>query len=415
MGLISLVPFEIGWGQGGSSALLEGWVNSVALVIKDTTIKYTGTASALCDSGAGNSAAWIDEDPPGSFDANLGLTPAAGVFLYIKRMMSFRDLPASAVQIVNVSDSGALLASIRLTTAGKLQLWNEVGTPAQIGSDSTTVISNDSVTFYRIEIAIQLGSAGTAVLTARIDDEQFASSTTETIETSWVSGARIKSGWNQAPGANKRCWVDQGQINDSTGAFFNSWCGDLDIGYCLPISDASRTGWTDQGGGTTNLFSNLDNFPPTGGSAGADIKDLANNTTDSITLNMQSYTAAGLPTGATIQAIQPLIDVTNDGASGNMKYGLTIASNPVGTETVVNDFNAPGSLHSWDTLWAGMRGAPIYNPAISAGSSPTLTIRKATASATITQFVDLALITFAYLSSSGTVYNIPPMGRGASW
>src|SRR5580765_1816906 len=99
-----------------------GFTGSVASTFSNVR---TGTSAISCVDSTGSQASFI------TWTAAPAV--AASTTLYARvYLRASTGLPASSSQVVALS--GAV--SARLTSAGKLQLWNESGTPAQIGSHS---------------------------------------------------------------------------------------------------------------------------------------------------------------------------------------------------------------------------------------------------------------------------------------
>ena len=119
----------------GSPEYPGGFTGSVAQGL--TNIR-SGSGCILCTDNTGSQASFV----------TLIAGPAVGASttLYVRFYVQFRagDLPAPSAQIVALAG----IISARATSGGKLQLWNESGTPAQIGSDSSaTIVTN---TYYRV-------------------------------------------------------------------------------------------------------------------------------------------------------------------------------------------------------------------------------------------------------------------------
>lgn len=372
--------------------VFEGY--SVGTIARDTTIKRSGASSFKCGSATSQQ---------NSFEvANITATVNqcfARCWFYIA---TADGLPTADAKIMRFADSAALiLCSVRLTTAGALQLWNDVGA-VQIGSNSTAVPLDR---WFCVEMAFTPGAGATCALSARFNFDQFATGASLTISNTALW--RVGCGYTVAPGANKFIYVDDFAVNDVSGAAQNTWPGDGKIVYLFPVSDNARVGWVAGAAGTTNLFAAVDNIPP-GGVALASatntsqIKDLANNTTDAYTANMTDYLTAGVPSDATVTLVQPCIDCGQDSATAT-SFTFLIVTNPAGgNNTGIGVTTIAGT---WPTGWHGSTtatgasrwGTALTTPTVTLSTQPTMRVVKGTASATITQMVDGMFIAVEYV------------------
>jgi hypothetical protein len=332
-------------------------------------------------------------------------TVANGIFgrAYIK-VNTADGWPTTTARIIRFADSaGTGLVAIHLTTTGTLQLWNVVSN-TQIGGDSAALAFD---TYYRVELAYKPGAAGFCYVEGKLDGVTFAVITTATVSTAAVW--RFGAGWIGTPGTgDKIIHVDDLAINDDTGTAQNSWPGDGHVVSLHPVADISRTGWVAGAGGTTSLYLAVVGGPP-GGLAVASatntsqIKDLANNTTDQYTAEMTDYTTAGVPAGAQIKLVQPVIDVSQDSTTPT-SFGFKVVSNPAGgSNTATGGTAAAGT---WPTGWLGASsgtasdrwGAAIILPTVVPDTRPQMQVVKGTASGTITQTVDGMALQVEYTS-----------------
>lgn len=312
-------------------------------VTRDTSKQRSGRGCYKCDSGAGNAAASLTS-------WSSGFSSGANKVLYIRAYFCFDQLPSSTVKIVESPS----VASVRLTSGGKLQLFND-NSNTQVGSDSAATIAADGATYYRVELALTLnaGATQTAAMELRLDGTTVASTTGLTIAT--IPGG-ISYGWIAAPGASKVLYIDDLKNNDSTGAANNTWPGNGKIILMFPISDNARGAWTGGAGGTTSLFDAVNNIP-LGGVAEAsatNTSQIKNRTTTNPTncdLNLDSYTGAGLVAGDTVNYVELWANHGEDPATGTKAGTVTIVSNPAGS--------AGGSFNYGDD--AGLQGTYIGN------------------------------------------------------
>lgn len=357
-------------------------------VTLNTTTKRSGNSSGKYDSTGANAAAFT-----GIRRADLSVAPLiASQTAFIRAYMNFANAPGSTTRVMKARGgaSSAQGVSVRLTSGGKLQLWNDVA-GTQIGSDSATTLVMDGTVWYRIELkSVADASNNTTDCELQLDGVSVASISATSI--SGVSAGPI-FGWLTAPGANKVLYIDDIAVNDSTGAANNTWPGAGKVVLLAAISDNARVGWTNAAGGTTNLFDDVDNIPPVGvaspSTQPAQIKRNAANTTDTYDANLTTYTTAGLASGDTLNAIHIFFNIGYSFAAVASE-GLQMLSNPVIAEfTTSTDGSAAGSYNSHWT-WGGK--AVDYSGTVSSNvtvdTSPVLRVRKNTSSSSRQQFCD---------------------------
>jgi hypothetical protein len=190
---------------------------------------------------------------------------------YTRAYLRFSALPSATKKVLAaVTAADGVLVSARLTSGGKLQLWNDVA-GTQIGSDSDLTLAVD--TFYRIELYFKITSANTDEAELRILDAQFewedgttvASATGLTVSN--TAPGRIRAGWIDAPGVTSNMYVDDVALNDSTGTANNSWAGAGSV-FLLPALLVNEwNSWkdcSDGAGAAANYLGVLDNSPPIG-------------------------------------------------------------------------------------------------------------------------------------------------------
>src|SRR5262245_17483984 len=223
-------------------------VGSAGMSVDTATVR-SGAAALKLDSGAGNIAT----------NAGFNATIALPATLYGRAYLRFTSLPGSTVPVARFVGTGNA-ASARLSSGGKLQLFNDVA-GTQIGSDSAATLTTG--VWYRIELSL-LSASGTAdAVELRLDGTTVASGSGLALNDATTVG--FAAGWVAAPGANLVSHLDDYALNDSTGASQNSWPGDGKVVALLPTADNARASlWTGGAGGTTSLFEAVNNAPPVG-------------------------------------------------------------------------------------------------------------------------------------------------------
>ncbi len=332
-----------------------------------STIKNNGAFSFACQSGAGNTNPFADI----AFTGALGLADYGCTYLYLS------NLPGSTVQVATFRTASADAISARLTAGGKLQLWNETGTPAQIGSDSALTLTTGVQ--YRIELAclVDTGSIDTAELRVATGGGVAVSVASGTsLAISDTALAQFRAGWNQAPGANLLCYVDDLAVNDS------GWIGPHGVVLLVPTADSAvGANWQNGAAGTTNLFDAVNNLPPVGKltaskTALTQIQHTggANNSYDA---TMTTYTAAGVPAGATINFVQCVDADGEDIATGTKLLAFSIVSNPaVATSGNVTAGADAGACGTYPTLWTVHTGTLTLAPSVTLGTAPVMRVNR---------------------------------------
>jgi hypothetical protein len=320
--------------------------------------------------------------------------------------MNFADAPSSTVPVLR--HGGNTGVSARLTSGGKLQLFNDV-TGLQTGSDSAATLVMDGTTWYRIELSVTLGVSSLVTASElQLDGTSVATASVSLTE----SDTSVAIGWVTAPGASKVCYVDDIAVNDATGATNTSWPGSGKVVLLKPISDNARVGWTNAAAGTTNLFNDVNNTPPVGvaspSTQPAQIKRNAANTTDTYDANLTSYTTAGLAAGDTLNAILLL---SNQAYSFNAaaSQGVQMLSNPVISEFT---YNSPStSAGTYPTNWAWGTKLTEYSGLVSSsvtvGTSPVMRVRKNTSSSARIQFCDAMFAYVDYSPAAAAAAQVP--------
>lgn len=305
------------------------------------------------------------------------------------------QLPTNTVSLMNVvSAGGGALASIRLTSGGKLQLIDDRNS-VQIGSDSTdTLVAN---TWYMIEIGISVASpvtassflegyyqlldSGTPVLLGTSANRNFVSSSPP---------GTVSVGITTSTGlAGTQVKLCDFAINDDQGsAPHNTYPGPGHVHFHFTNSDNAAGNWTDGAGGGTGLADALNGggaaargapagVAPGSATAASQAKDLGAGVSDPLDLNLDTYTAQGIDGTLQIVLVQPIVCFGNDGAT-DVTAGVQLVSNPaVGEATQASGTGAAVGTHA--TNWRWLKGLLGLAPTPTLGTAPVLRIRKASA------------------------------------
>ncbi len=359
---------------------------AAAITIVASPVRSGGFA-ASCASGAGNATSYVRW---------TATTSTASTDFFVRAYMCFAQLPASAVAVLSIGLIGTDGLNIKLTSGGVLQLFDSKAN-TQIGSDSAGTITADGATFYRIEIKMT-NNAGSLAASGegQLDGTSFASGA---IATPALATNRIETGWVQAPGATKTCYVDDMAYNDSSGGSQNSYPGSSQIVLLVPTAtSAAGTGWvlgnnTAEGG---NGWNSVNNLPPIGvgdlSGAGADAAQIRNATAaanSNFDATMTTYTAAGVPTGATVNVVDPITATGAPVVTSSKQGTVGVASNPAITNVALAPIGVAGAFWqgvtagTYVTGWKWSHSTITYAPAVTLGTAPVMRVTQVTSSTRI--------------------------------
>ncbi len=154
-----------------------------------------------------------------------------------------------------------------LHTDGTVSLWNNIAA-VDVGTNSPALSAN---TYYLFEVQLSVPAAGNGTVSWRIlnsDGTTFhtgATASSQNVGTSAI--ARVDFGHLTSGDTVVTVYGDDFAVNDDQGASQTGYPGQGKVYFLTPTSDSSNTGFTDQAGGTTNLYDAVDNTPPIGVSA----------------------------------------------------------------------------------------------------------------------------------------------------
>ncbi len=236
-------------------------------------------------------------------------------------------------------------------------------------------------------------------------------------------------------------WIDQVGNNSSAGtiAFDNLVIAtgsqpDTNARALLskPISDVSRSNWTNGDTGTTNLYKAVSNALPigtTGTGLNARIKDNNTSANNSYVCNMEDYITAGLPGGKQIYATQVMVRHGRADTAGVDTGKISISSNPTDASTKNFFFgtypaNATKKVFTpenfgylcgigtnpacADLYWFTALGNITLNPSVNTSAQPQITLTRVnSASTNHNDAADDIRINFLYIpaTSSGESNN----------
>jgi hypothetical protein len=368
-------------------------------VARNTGTVRSGAGSCLCAGSNANTSIW--EWLPIT-DQTTATTRYYAIY------MRFSALPSATDSIVRLRQDTTALASVRLTSAGKLQLFNDVAS-SQIGSDSVQTIAIN--TWFRVVLAFTYVSGGDDTVAFKLNDEIVASGTAAL--TASAASHNFQAGWITDPGLTSNMFLDDFTASDSSGSEWNSWPPEAKVVCLFATADSARaTLWTGGAGGTTNLWDAVNNVPPAGTATETNTSQIehaggAAGSTDAYDATMTTYTAAGITDQHEILALQPILNHGEDAASGNKLLSFEVLSNPAAPGA--SSFNvAPtsGALGTWSANWWTTWGSVAYQPSVTLGTAPVMRVVRPETAAGVAS-VDFMGIHVAYRDR-------PPPGQNAS-
>lgn len=339
MGRQRTTGFEVGLGD----AALDG-IRLAGAPVLQTTVVHSGSKAVKCDTGAGSAQQGIDVG---------NVTFNDGTIYYSRSFFYFENFPVTSWPVFTIhSLSGTDIAFATLFSDASIELGVN-GTPHVARSAAGLIPTN---TWVRIEIALKtvVGVGDYAELS--VNGVSVGSISGATIADS-IGIPQVYLGWMNAsgagtPGANKVCYIDDYAVNDSSGSTQNFWPGEGKIVWDPAVSDNARgANWLDGGGGTTNLFSAVDNNPPVGSgtpAAGTQVKNTAKDTTGNYDANLQTYANIGIQSADQIVLVHPVFNI---GATKSVTGAEQFVSNPTGPAETSIDFFAGAAAGTWPTNW----------------------------------------------------------------
>jgi hypothetical protein len=275
----------------------DGYSGGTVATTTDLTNYRSGGASWLCSGDATNTCF-----PSFPFTSGgLGVDEMGRAFLF-----NLTGLPTTAAKVARfVTSAGGDLVSVRLTSAGKFQLWNDVA-GTQIGSDSTLVVDIANTYCVRLRVRIGTGAVDQAEMRVKVDDYQAVDEVISgsSLTISDTLPARFGAGWVTAPGAAMNVNVADVAVNDSTGTKENSFPlsnGKVVLSTVRQVAGATATAWLACTGSSADIPEALNNTPPIGLADHTDATHASNphqasgTATDVLELGCASYMRSGAP------------------------------------------------------------------------------------------------------------------------
>jgi len=295
---------------------------------------------------------------------------SARFYLYVAQLPV-----AGSVSIVKIGGAATLNPEVDLNADGSLTLadsWR----PAI--ATSQNALSADGQ-WHRIEFDVGAG------LHVYVDGALWASGTVAT----YSPGYSIAFGAGQSPtsiNATADLYFDDVLVDG--GSFsVTGFPGDGHAALLRPAGDpVVLNSWTGGAGATSNVYMAAKNappagMPPTAESNTSQIKNPSHGTNLDYKPSIQSYTAAGVPATAVINAAMAICNDGQESSKGSTKSGgVWIDSNPgqVAGGYSFDYGDAAGAVTYFPSGWATHFGPVISNPAVSISGSPIVAVRKTT-------------------------------------
>lgn len=321
--------------------------------------------------------------------------------IYFKRI-SGTPITAPGDPFFHVYDSTGPFLQLMMDTSGRLVVRNVVAAAnALVGGQI------DDGQWHRVEVSYNMPStSGNTTVDCYLDGTRVGTGYSGNMRNLSANGCRLGA---TAVSSTVLDWaLDDFALNDDGGGATqqNSRPGDGKIVLLRPISDSAiGTGWAAGGGGTTNLFTAVDNTPPVGvadtGTNTSQIRQPTSNATANYDATLTSYTTAGVGASDTIQLCQWCINHGTASATSPPTRAGQLVSNPAeaGEVTLTTPTAAAGTF---PTNWLWHLGPLNYMPTVTKGTSPVMRIGKRTASTRVVD-VDAMGLYVEYLPVGGVL------------
>jgi hypothetical protein len=327
----------------------------------DTSIVRTGTYSGKVALTSGATGFFSLLTPPG----------------YARFYVRITGRPATTARILFGSSAGANI-NLRLNPNGTIAFY----TGSTLVGTSTAALTDIS-RWYMIEVRQTNGSSVTVLQ---------------------IDGVAEVTGSPSAWGLSGACGSTD-TVADTYTAYFDdvsldgaAFPGPGKVVLLKPTADsAGGTGWrlgTNSALGG-NGFGSVDNTPPVGVAdlaAGSDPKQIRNataNANDSFDATMTTYTAAGIASGDTINAVDPFV-LTAAPVSTSAKAGTVgVVSNPAIANIALSADGVSGAFWqgnaggTYNTGWKLSHGTLTLAPSVTLGTAPVMRITQVTSSTRI--------------------------------
>jgi hypothetical protein len=227
--------------------------------------------------------------------------------------------------ILTVMNSANPKVGIRIRSGAnvrKLSLWNEEDN-VQVGSDSSALSAS---TWYRLELYIDDTTLASTAIEARLyaasDEAALLWNPSGTIDIT-ANPNRLRVG-NGNTDATLDLIVDDIAVNDDTGSYQNSWCGEGELIILRPDGNSGSPQWSRGGADSGANWSQVDEVTPN------DATDyVESNTLDQVDEYTLEATPASMDSNDTISWVGPSVRfaISNTTSSDpDFVFGLKVGS-----------------------------------------------------------------------------------------
>lgn len=341
-----------------------------AATVQTATVR-TGTYALKCDSTSAAAAV--------SFTSVAAGAVSRSNFMALRFFVNFSTLPggssASANILASFSTSTAPVSGYRLVMTGSANATpSTLAVVNDAGGITTGTTQLQANTWY--EIVVEYTAA--AVINCYLNGVLEATRSGGTATTATTTASLGIFGGSQGVGV---AYFDDVMVGDAP--FGRSPYPYSKQRVLLPTADpGTLNSWTNGGGGTTSIFEGVNNIPPTGVALfidGTKIKNAATGSNLDYTPTMQTYTAAGVPSGSVVNAVMAICNHGEEATTGTKAGDVWIASNPAqaaGSGTFDYGNDTATAVGTFPTGWATAVGPVTASPSVTLGTAPTMTVRK---------------------------------------
>ena len=320
------------------------------------------------------------------------------VFESIRFYLRVASLPSTNDKIVSWINGSGEVFYLKLSTAGALILGDP--TDGDSGASSTTIAADGNWHLIQVNLS---STASTVFL-----DSQSVATFAHGLAT---QANAIRLGSNTA--ATTNLYFDDFVADDSTSGTTIASGKDVML---LPTADSSLSTWVGGAGGTTNTFQAVDSVPPVGvvntsATNTSQIRNTASAVNQDATYTMQTYSAAGLNLGVTVNAVMALANTAWESSTSFVSGSVWVASNPSqtaggGPAWQFGNGSSGVVINTFPTGWATVLGAVTVSPTVTLSVAPTVTLRRVSTSSGLAVDADFIGMYVDYSPSAAVNNNV---------
>jgi hypothetical protein len=350
-------------------------------VLQATTPAGFAYSSSTVRSGAGSLNLVGYTGTANFIQSGTGVAIVAGRTYYLRVAIYPVSAPSSGDFNPIAFYGASPVSGVQLSYNGTLQV--------QDASNSTTVFSAGSLPLNAWSVVEVAYVATTGATTVMVNGVVVGSGTLETIAAATVAYVGI-----YPPTTACNVYLDDIAINDSTGTAQNTWCGPGRIVMIQPAATFANVGFTGGKGSTvSSTFWQLINFYPPAGdrqnNSFDQLQDPTSNTTDYFEATMQSFAAAGIPTGSNVALVKAHV-VHSNSTTTSRTNGVSVLSNPVIAEATGTTGTVAAT--TYPTGWTTLDTVYSYAPVVPPTTGAVVKFRKGTASTDYSMICQMGMI-----------------------